>query len=109
MDIQPKTIQILSVEGKKVVKSFDLYRVAGLRRCNYTRWITDTVLTIGEPNKDYFPTPDNIADKYFKNLRRDRKRDRIRFYFDIEFAISLCLVAKRKEALILRQFLIENR
>lgn len=105
--MQQKEIEICTVNNRKVVRSFDFYRVTGLRNMNYTRWITCTVLEIGEPEKDYFPAPGNIADRIL-----GRKRDRygkLRYYFDIDFAIALCLVVKRKEALSLRKFLTENR
>jgi phage anti-repressor protein len=100
------TIDIYIVNNKKVVNSFDFYKATGLKRCNYTRWIANIVLEIGTPDKDFSPMPDNIADRFFKR----GKYDKFRYYFDIDFAIGLCLVAKRKgEALRLRQFLIDNK
>jgi phage anti-repressor protein len=104
--VENNQIEILSINNRKVVRSFQFYKVTGLKARNYTRWLTSTALELGQPDKDYFPAPGNIADRL---LRRRDKYGKMRYYFDIEFAIALCLVAKRKEALALRDFLIGNK
>lgn len=91
-----KKIQIYKVEGKKVVSSYSLYRIAGLTRQNYTRWLKEVVLIIGVLDEEYFPAKGSVP-------------WRLRYYFTIDFAAALCLVAKRKEALELRRYLINQR
>lgn len=65
----------------------------------------ETVLLIGEPGKDFFPCPENVEGRTI--------RFRLRYYFDLDFAISLCVNVKGARARDLRQFLkqflIENR
>jgi phage anti-repressor protein len=100
--LENKAIKIYTVKNKRVVRSFDFYRATGLKMTNYTRWLTQTVMDIGVIDEDYFPSDENVAGRTI--------RFRLRYYFEIEFAIALCLVVKRKEAAIqLRKFLIENK
>jgi hypothetical protein len=89
----------------KVVESYEFYRYIGLAPANYTRWMKDTALSVGERSIDYFPTPYNIE---CKTLFSDRKIDRLRYYFSIEFAISLCRFARRNESMQLIEFLREQ-
>jgi hypothetical protein len=98
-----KLIQV--IDSRKMVYSFEFYKSTGLKRCNYRRWIMDTALSIGKPNDDYLPAPGNI-EKVKEFLPG---KNRIRYFFDLEFAISLCLVVRTREALLLREFLIEQR
>jgi hypothetical protein len=96
-----KSLEIIEFGGKKTVKSLVFYKATGLRRENYTRWLTETVLLIGRPGVDYFAAPENVAGRTI--------RFRLRYYFELEFAIGICLVVKRKEALAMREFLIDCR
>jgi hypothetical protein len=99
--LEHKAIRIYTLGEKKMVHSFEFYRATCLKRQNYTRWLVETVFEIGKMDEDIFPASENVAGRTI--------RYRLRYYFDIEFAIGLCLVAKRKEALLLRQFLIDNK
>jgi len=99
--LEHKAISIYTLEGKKMVHSFEFYKALCLRSNNYTRWIRETVFEIGKENVEFFPASENVAGRTI--------RFRLRYYFDLEFAIGLCLVAKRKEALQLRQFLIDSK
>lgn len=94
-------INIQTVDGKRVVKSFDFYKTTGLLRNNYTRWMTETALSIGEPGEDFFPCPGNIERKEISVFIKYR----IRYYFSVPFAIILCGVARRKEAMQLMAYL----
>lgn len=96
-----RQIQLHRVGGKTVVNSFEFYKELGLRRQHYTRWIMENVYLIGVQPDDYFPTEDNMPGRTM--------RYRFRFYFTIDFAIGLCMMARRKEALELRRFLIANK
>jgi phage anti-repressor protein len=96
-----KALETYQIGDKKMVHSFAFYRAVGLKRCNYTRWLNRTVFEIGVPGEDYVPAKENVAGRTV--------RFRLRYYFTIDFAIALCLVVKRKEALALRQLLIKNK
>jgi hypothetical protein len=96
---------IQAIEGRKMVHSFEFYKATGLLRNNYRRWIKETALCIGKPTKDYLPAPGNIE----KVKAFLPGKNRIRYFFDLEFAISLCLVVRTREALLLRDYLIEQR
>jgi hypothetical protein len=91
-------VPIYSLQGKRLVYSFEFYNAIALRRCNYTRWMMNTVFDVGRVGVDFFPAPENVAGRTI--------RFRLRYYFDLDFAISLCLVAKRKEAQGLRKYLM---
>ena len=91
---------ILMVNGRQMVHSFEFYKATGLKMTNYTRWLRETALDIGEFRKDYIPAPENVAGRTL--------RFRLRYYFDIEFAIALCLVVRRRESLELKDYLFEN-
>jgi phage anti-repressor protein len=95
-----KQVRIYTIDGRKMVYSFEFYLASGLVPRNYTRWMMDIVLPLGVPSKDYVPAPENVSGRTL--------RFRLRYYFDIEFAKGLCLVMKRKEAQKIRDFLIEN-
>jgi hypothetical protein len=99
--LEHKAIRIYTLGDKKMVHSFEFYKATCLKRQNYTRWLMETVFEIGKLEKDIFPASENVAGRTI--------RFRLRYYFDLEFAIGLCLVAKRKEALQLREFLINNK
>lgn len=66
----------------------------------YTNWVIG-VLQLGNAGVDYFPAPENIQGRTL--------RYRLRFYFGIDFAIGLCLMAKRREALLVREGLTQKR
>jgi hypothetical protein len=92
---------ICTVDNRKMVRSIEFYRATGLLRNNYTRWMNETALTIGEAGTDYIPCPGNIERKEISRFINYR----IRYYFSIDFAIILCGVARRKEAILLMHFL----
>jgi phage anti-repressor protein len=91
----------ISIDGRMMVKSFEFYQLSGLHRPNYTRWVTETVLGVGAINQDYIPAP--------VVQTKDKKRIRVRYYFDIDFAIGLCLLVRRDLSLDLRNFLIISK
>jgi phage anti-repressor protein len=92
-------ITIHRIGGKNMVNSFELYKTAGMRGNNYTRWMKKTVFALGCSKKDYLPAPNN--------KRSGRKK--LRYYFKINFAISLCLAMRRKKSIEIRNFLLQVR
>jgi phage anti-repressor protein len=80
-----------------MINSFELYHTAGMRRSNYTRWMSETILPLGCDKKDYEPAPNN--------KRYNRKK--LRYYLKIDFAISICLLMRRKKSIEIRNFLIQ--
>ena len=95
-----KQVKFHEFNGQRVVHSWELYHLTGLKRMNYSRWIQWNVLGLGKAGEDYFPTPGNVQGRTL--------RFRLRFYLTINFAIGLCFLAKRKEAQEVRRFLLEN-
>jgi phage anti-repressor protein len=94
-----ESLKILEFEGKRVVLSFDYYKSTGLKLKNYTRWMMENVLNNGTQGVDYFPAPGNTAGRTI--------RFRLRYYFDIDFAIAICLLIKRRESAEIRSYLLE--
>jgi hypothetical protein len=99
--LEHKAIRIYTLGEKKMVHSFEFYKAMELRRCNYTRWMVENVLNIGEPGNDYSPIPDNTVGRTI--------RFRLRYFLDVDFAIGLCLGVKRREASLVRRFLMESK
>lgn len=93
--------KIHSIEGAKMVHSFEFYKATGLKRCNYTRWTMECVLNCGVPGRDYIPAPENVTGRTV--------RFRLRYYLEIDFAIALSIFIKRKEALQVRDHLLEAK
>jgi hypothetical protein len=93
------------VDGRKMIHSHEFYKSIGLVPKNYCRWIMETALSIGKPNQDYIPAPGNIE----KSLKFLPGKNRVRYFFELDFAISLCLVARTKEAILLAEYLKEQR
>lgn len=98
-------VKIQTVEGVKVVNSIDLYKASGLKKQNYTRWMMYTVFPLGNLGTDYFPAPDNIERKAISVFIKHK----LRYYLEIEFAMILCAVIRRKEAIQLKEFLKTNK
>lgn len=96
-----RKINVLKVDRKIMIDSFELYHTAGMGKTNYTRWMTDTVLPLGCAKKDYLPSLYNIRTKM------KLKRSRLRYYLKIDFAISICLLMRRKKSIEIRNFLIQ--
>lgn len=98
-DIKP--LKIYSLNDKKYILSIEFYRTVGLRMCNYTRWVI-SALEVGKPGIDYFPSPENVQGRTI--------RFRLRYFFEIDFSIGLCLTIKySKKASELRQFLVSKK
>lgn len=98
-------LKVQIVKDKKVVRSHDFYKYVNLYRYNYPRWMNDTVFPLGERGRDYFPAPDNIERKGAFG----RIKNRVRYYFSIDFAISLCHVVRTKESMQLKEFLLGEK
>jgi phage anti-repressor protein len=96
-----RKIAVSKISGNKVIDSFELYHAAGMMRSNYTRWMTDTVLQLGCDKKDYIPATDN------KMTNKKGSRKRIRYYLKLDFAISICLLMRRKKSMEIRNFLMQ--
>ncbi len=97
LESKREVLKVLEVNKTQVVRSFDFYKYVGLKRCNYKRWMLNTALVIGERGVDYFPTPDNVECKGM--------RLRLRYYFSVDFANSLCHVVRTQQAMQLKEHL----
>jgi hypothetical protein len=101
LETKKKLLKVMTVNNTNVVLSLDYYKYVGLVPQNYTRWMKDTVFMVGEKGKDYWPTPYNIECKGYET--------RLRYFFTVDFAIKLCYVVRRNEAMQLKEFLMENK
>lgn len=98
-------VKIQTIEGVKVVNSFELYKASGLVPQNYTRWMLYTVFPLGSMGIDYFPATDNIERKSISQFIKHK----LRYHLEIEFAMILCAVIRRKEAIQIKEFLKANK
>lgn len=105
MNIKPprniESIKVFLIGTKKYIHSLDFYLTIGLANNNYTQWLIKLLHELGRPGIDYMPTSENQQGRTI--------RFRLRYYLEIDFAIGLCLVAKRKQALRLREHLIDKK
>lgn len=97
-----RKITILNVGGKQMIDSLELYKTSGLLKQNYTRWMKNTVLSLGCIHKDYVPAPNNVK-------KRINTKNRLRYYLKIDFAISICLAIRRNKSIEIRNYLIASK
>jgi phage anti-repressor protein len=95
-------IPIVDISGINMIDSFELYHAVGLKRQNYTRWMTDTALPLGCDKKDYILAPHN------KIITGKMLRQRIRYYLTIDFTISICFLMKKEKSIAIRNYLLQQ-
>jgi len=93
-----KELEIVNINGVKMVDSYELYIAINLHITHYSRWIK-FYTNRGGQNIDWF-----IDDKLSKINRKVKKR----YYFTLEFARGICIRYVTKESNGLIVFLKEE-
>jgi phage anti-repressor protein len=92
-------IEVFSLKNHKVVDSFTLYNMIGLKKTHYSRWMK-RLRDRGGRDIDWF-----VSDELLKLNRKIKNR----YYFTLDFARAICIQYVTKESNKLIVFLKEEQ
>lgn len=101
-------IEVHEINGKRLVRSFDLYPLLGCSLVHYSRWAKKNILECGVKDFDYMVF-DRGRLKGWPPIQEKRSRIKTgrprsggprsdNYYVTIDFAKALCLVVKTNAA-----------